>query len=120
MVVVTPVAVDTFTLQFLLEIVSLVTGIAFCLIMGAPQGKLGFVVIEFGLRPTSGVMAFVTFFTKPSLMNIVESMTGKTFQGCLFITLIGMTAVTRHLPVFSRQLEFCLIMIKLTLCPRLL
>jgi len=78
-VVVTPVAVDTFSLQFFLKIVVLVTGTAFRLIMGAAKRELGFIMVKLGLRPIYGVVAFVTFFSKPSFVNIVECMTGKTF-----------------------------------------
>lgn len=76
MVVVAPVAVDTFPFQFFLKIVVLVTGIAFRLIVGATERKFGFIMIELGLRPACGVVAFVALFPKASLMNIVKSMTG--------------------------------------------
>ena len=71
-IIVTSVAVDTFSFQFFLEIASLVTGVAFRLIVGATKRKLGFVVIEFGLRPAYGVVAFVAFFPKASCMNVVQ------------------------------------------------
>ena len=71
--------------------------------MGATKWELGFIMVEFGLRPTTGgVMAFVAFLSKPSLVNIIESMTGETFRRCIFIALVGMTTVARHLLMFSR------------------
>ena len=118
MIIITPVTVDTCPLQFFLEIVVLVTGIAFRLIMGATKRKLGFIVVELCLRPAGGVMAFVAFLFKPSLMNIVESVTGETFLRCIFVTLIGMTAVARHLLVFSRQPEFGFVVVEPSPTPR--
>jgi hypothetical protein len=79
MVVIASVAVDTFPFQFFLEVSSLMAGIAFRLIMGATKRKLGFVVIEFGLRPAYGVVAFVAFLSKPSLVNIVERVAVNAF-----------------------------------------
>jgi hypothetical protein len=71
-IVITPVTVDAFPLQFFLEIASLVTGIAFRLIVSTTKRKLGFIMIELGLRPTGGAMTFVTFFPKASCMNVVQ------------------------------------------------
>ena len=93
-IVIAPVAVDTFPLQLFLEIVLLVTSIALRLIMGATQWKLGFVVVELGLRPAAGsAMAFVAFLSKSPFVNIVESMTGETFRRCIFVALVGMTTI---------------------------
>jgi hypothetical protein len=119
-VIVTPVTVDAFSFQLFLEIVSLVTGVALHLIMGATKRELGFIVVELGFRPTYGVVAFVTFFPKSPLVNIVKRMTGETFRRCIFIALIRMTAVARHLSMFSHQPEFGLVMVKPPSAPRLL
>ena len=111
-VIVTPVTVDTFSFQLFLEIVSLVTGVALHLIMGAAKRELGFIVVELGFRPTYGVVAFVTFFPKSPLVNIVKRMTGETFRRCIFIALVGMTTVARHFLMLSRQPEFGLVMVE--------
>lgn len=79
MVVVISVAVDAFHLQFFLKIVVLMTGSAFRLIMGASKRELGFIMVEFGLRPTFGVMTFVAFFAKSAGMNIVQRMAINAF-----------------------------------------
>ena len=71
--------------------------------MGATKWELGFIMVELGLRPTTGgVMAFIAFLSKPPLMNIVESMTGEAFRRCIFVALVGMTTVARHLLMLSR------------------
>jgi hypothetical protein len=102
MVVITPVAVDTFPFQFFLEIVVLVTGVAFGLIMGATKRKLGFVVVELGFRPAGGAMAFVAFFPKPPRMNVVHRMAVNAFFRRSFVSLIGVTTVARDLLMLSR------------------
>jgi hypothetical protein len=71
-IVVTPVTVDALPFQFFLEIASLMTGVAFRLIVGASKWKLGFIMIELGLRPTGGAMTLVAFFPKASRMNVVQ------------------------------------------------
>ena len=76
MIVVTSVAIDACSLQLFLEIISLVAGTAFRLIMGTPKRKLGFIVVEFCLRPACGVVAFIALLAKFPLMNIIECMTG--------------------------------------------
>ena len=71
-IIITPVTVDTFPFQFFLEIIVLVTGVAFRLIVGTTKWKLGLIVVELGLRPAFGVMTFVAFFPKASRMNVVQ------------------------------------------------
>jgi len=73
-IIVTPMTVDAFTLQFFLEIVVFVAGGTFRLIVGPPKWELGLVMIEFGLWPAFRVMAFVAFFTEASRMNVVQRM----------------------------------------------
>jgi hypothetical protein len=118
-IIVTPVTVDTFPLQFFLEVVVFMTGIAFRLIVSTPKRKLGFIVVELGFRPTVGVMTFVTFFTKASCMNIVQRMAANAFGGRFFVSLIGMTTIARHLLMFSRQPEFCFVVVEPSPAPGL-
>ena len=118
-IIVTPVTVDTFPLQFFLEIVVFMAGIAFRLIVSTPKRKLGLVMIELGLRPTVGVMTFVTFFTKASCMNIVQRMTANAFRRRFFVSLIGVATVAGHLLMFSRQAEFCFVVVEPSLAPGL-
>jgi hypothetical protein len=116
--IIVPVAIVTSSTQ--LDPVKLagMAGIAMYGTVGTRQFEFRIlVVVEDEFLPFLFVMAFFAFLAVAPCMDVIYTVTGHTFPGQIFISLVGMAAITCRLLVLAVERDFGFVVVKAASLP---